>query len=548
MVLAKRKPIKNTQMKRLAIYNIDRFDIIAGLFVVLVGLVVRLIGFNWDGGHMIFQPDENQMVLPALYFARKKSLYPVFNYPAQFFSKFQAVVIWLYAKINHTPIRDNMIEAYLLCRIVTAVVGALTIIVIFLIGNYMKKRWGTLSAVLLAISPMMVNMSKQVTGDVTSLFLTSLVMLFSLRYTEKCEKRYLVLMAICAGMATMEKWHGGGAAAFIGVLIILYAKSVKDFFLRGIIALATYIASIIVIAPNLVSDIQEVIRNFVGTAVYDGGSGVSYWENLLSYCNSAFLGFGIAYILLAVLGLVFVLLSRDKRYVVLLPGVIKVAMLSVMNRSMPRWGLELYFSCIILVSFALCCLWNNKKVLGKCLALITGTIVMVESMLSTVFVNRIATAYKNDIRNLQEEFCSETGIDQSNSIASRYTAFFPGGIRADGEIPVPAEHYEDKFMIIDGQLYRLQDVDYFVWSSRHRVPEIKEALDNKELCIWEESVDYGDVFNMPWTNAGKRKKVTRNDLTLCMDYLRAIEAVNGGAIIGAYSIAIYDISSIPLAE
>ena len=475
-----------------------------------------------------------------------KRLYPGFSYPAQFFSKLQCLVIWQYARITHTKVHFYMIEAYLLCRIVTAIIGTLTIVVIFLIGNYLYKRVGTVSAFFMALSPMMVNMSKQVTGDVTALFLAALVMLFALRYTEECKTKYIVIMSVLSAMATMEKWHGGGSAAFIGIIILLYASSIKEFVKCGIIALFTYIISIVVIAPNLAINAKNAISDFFCSAVWDGGAENDYFANMHSYIDGSFLGFGITLISITVLGLILVIIRKDKRWTVLLLGLIKVMMLSFMNRAMPRWGLELYFSQIIIASYAICFLMEKQSLWTKGIAYVAVGILSIETMLSVAFVDVIATADDQDIRCLQEQFCYENGIGKDDSISSRYTAFVPGGIRADAEGEVVSEDCDNMFLIDEQKIYKLQDFDYYIWSNRYNVSDIKSILDKDDLCIWSKKVDYADVFNRAWCNAGRRAQATRNDFLICKDYIDAIKNVNNGAVIGAYDIGVYDISSIPL--
>ena len=134
-------------------YNLDRLDIVICAIFTVIGGIARVLGYKWDGGHMIFQPDETQMVWPAISFVMNKSLSNTFSYPAQFFSKLQGIVLWQYVRATQTKLEWYMVDAYLICRVFTAIVGTMTIVVVFLIGNYLHKRVGTISAIILSVSP-----------------------------------------------------------------------------------------------------------------------------------------------------------------------------------------------------------------------------------------------------------------------------------------------------------------------------------------------------------------------------------------------------------
>lgn len=538
----------NVIKRKLEIYNLDKYDILVCVIATIVGGILRVLGYKWDGGHMIFQPDEHNMVEPVITFVETKTLSDSFTYPAQFFSKIQGIVLWQYVRETQAKLGWYMVDAFLVCRIFTAVIGALTIGVVFLIGNYLHKKVGTISAIILSVSPMMIMMSKQVTGDVTTLFLTSIVMLLALRYTEEQKKVYLIVMSLFSAMATMEKWHGGAAAAFIGIMVLLYAKSIKDFICRSVLAFIIWLLGIIVIAPNIVINIKRAADEFFGTATWDNAENPGYLNNLHSYIKSSFMGLGYVFVALTFMGIVLILIRREKRYVVLILGLVKVLMLSLMNRTMPRWGLELYLSQIIVMAGALCFLWERKQAIIRGGAVALLGITVVESALAAAVVDAIAMSPNQDIRCLQERFCVEKGITKDRTISSRYTAYVPGGIRADVEGEVVSDDCDNIFQVNGGEIYKIQDFDYYVWSDRTDTTDIIEKLNEKGLCIWQEQIDYYDIFWIPYYNIGKRRTETKNDYLLCNDLVKALIHINNGAIRGAYNIRIYDISALTLVD
>ena len=206
-------------------YKLDRIDFVVLFVSLLIGAILRLIGFDW-GRESIYQPDEIWMVAPAIAMASSKRLiWDTFYYPAQSFSKIQALVLMIYSNASGHEISYRSVQEYWICRIITAVAGVVTIYVIFLIGNKLKSRLGTISALLLSVSPHMVCLAKQDTGDVASLFFASLTMLLALKYTEARLYRYLVLMSLTSSMAIMEKWHGGACYGMVAFRVEFYSTT-----------------------------------------------------------------------------------------------------------------------------------------------------------------------------------------------------------------------------------------------------------------------------------------------------------------------------------
>ncbi|WP_034445937.1 ArnT family glycosyltransferase [Butyrivibrio sp. AE2032] len=524
-------------------YNLCKIDYILCFVATVFGGVFRFLGYNWGTDTMLHQVDEGRMVDPVITMVENKSLfYDSFAYPAHCFSKLQTLIVVIYRHILGGESYNFLVKEYLICRLVTALAGTLTIILIFLIGNAIYKHVGTVSACVLAVSPIMIMMSKQVTGDVTTLFFSAIIMLLALCYIENKKIKYIVLMAIVAAMATMEKWHAGADGVFIGIIILVFAKSIGEFIKRGVIAFFTYIASIIVIAPDITWNLKGAIDDFFYIAVWDAGQKPGYFTNLKAYFVNSYMGLGIIFIILSILGLFYVLVSKEKKFLVLLICVTKLGILCVMNRTFLRWALELFFVQSILVSYAICKLFEYKTV-GKVLSVITTCIIIIEMTLATVFVDAVAVARDQDVRFLQEEFCKENGITINNAVSGRYTAFNTA-VRIDPSYLFASDDGSDVFRFIDGKLYKIQDVDYYVWSGRsyNETDDILEYLDRNNSCIWDKKLDYRDVANMPYQ---RESMTTKNDIILCKEYLKAIGDMMNGAIIGTFDIKIYNISDLP---
>ena len=523
--------------------SIDKIDYIICLIATLIGGALRILGYNWGTDTMLYQVDEGRMVDPVIEMVENKTIfYDSFAYPAHCFSKLQAFIILVYRHFWGEPY-NFLIKEYLICRIVTAIAGTMTIVSIFLIGNYIREHVGTISACIFAVSPIMIMMSKQVTGDVTTLFVSSVIMIFALRYIDERKTKYIVFMSILAAMATMEKWHSGANGVFIGIIILLFSRSVGEFFKKGILAFSIYIVSVIAIAPDITWNLQGAIKDFFNIAVWDGGRQPSYFENLKAYISNSYMGLGVVYIVFTILGLFFVIKSRDKRFLVLLLGVVKVILLCFMNRTFPRWALELFYVQIILIAYAISMLFTERT-FTRIIAYAGSGIVIAEMALVSIFLVIISMANEQDVRYLQEEFCKENGLNIDNTISGRYTAF-NSAVRLEPGYLNASDDGSDLFSFQDGTLYKIQDVEYYVWSGRsyHMTDGILEYLDGMNCCMWSETLKYRDIANTPY-----EKMKSKNDFVLCGEYLSAIRNMLDGAVIGTFDVKIYNISEVPYLE
>ena len=143
---------------------------------------------------------------------------------------------------------------------------------------------GCVFALLVAAYPYYINLSKQVTGDVTVLMFLSAVMLFSVRYIDNKQDRYLWFMAVAAAMATMEKWHGAVGIGYIGIVLIICSSDIRDYIIKGFKAVGIYLLAILVIAPNVIANpVRTINDGFINIAVYDGSEGASYLSLLGEY-------------------------------------------------------------------------------------------------------------------------------------------------------------------------------------------------------------------------------------------------------------------------
>ena len=513
------------------------------LFVlVITGLFIRLIGFDW-GGNSIYQPDEEKLVRSVICMVQERSwLSYDYYYPNQFLSKFQALAYHLYLVIWR-PGGFAILQAYWIGRIVTAICGAVTILFVYTIGERLRPNVGMISAALFTVSPHMVDMSKQVTGDVGALFGSTITMLFALKYAKEPKNINILFMTLGCAIAMMEKWHGGGGTLLVALFILLYTNSFRDFCIRGLIAVSSFIGWIFIIAPNVILNIREsFIDGFIKIAVYNGEEGPGYLFLFKRYMEWGFLHIGGALYLIAVIGgLVIVFIRKDKRYCVLLLGVIKTLELCFLNRGFPRWGLELYLSEIICAAVFLGWLIENDNKIYNYVFGILISFILVESITAVACIELAALRKDQDIRAIQTQYCDNNGITIDNAISSYYSAFQPGGYRSEGLSERSKTDGSDVVGIEAGHLVKYTDKPYYIWTDMSEVKgDILSRMD--DLIVWEKKYDYHDIFNNPIIDINH----SWNDISLIMNNIKAYERMYNGAVFGTCHIKIYDISDVPM--
>ncbi len=522
--------------------KIKKNEYVILIVVLILGFALRFAGFRW-GGHSIYQPDEVWMVSPTVTMVTENSYtHDTFYYPAQSFAKIQALLIKICSVIFGKEVSYMSLWVYWLCRLEVVIAGTMAIAAVFYIGNMLMDKLGTISAILVAVSPIMINMSKQDTGDINVMLCGTLTMLFALKYSEKQQYRYLILMSLTAAMGMMEKWHGGIDAALVGIFVLIYTSGVVDFIKRGFIAFLSFVAGLVIIAPNMFLQLRSVIiDNFFGVAIYDGAEGPGFIGNLRNYIGWSYehIG-GFVFVGAILIGLVLCLAKRDKRYLVLLLGVMKLAILCTMNRSFARWGLEFYLTVIILASIPLAMLFNNNKKYSKLVGCVWTGLIGIEALLCSLFVCEVAVHGENDVRAMQEAYCEENGINLDNSVSAYYTGYMPGGIRPDGYGPFDMYDMGNVLQVIDGNLVKKVDADYYIYSSRSTLLSNADPDTLDGIKIWEIAPVYSDISILPYAGL----KNSMNDIILLASDIEGIRNIKQGTPVGNYRITIYDISEL----
>ena len=540
-------------------YNLCRIDLIIVAIICAVGGVARIIGYDW-GKVASWQPDERKLTDAPINMVNYLTPYlDNVYYPNQFISKPVAVLVYIVRFFFGCTVDTNRsVWVIFLFRIVVAICGTITIYVAFLLGNYFKRHLGCIFAALVATYPYYINLSKQVTGDVTALLFLSLLMLYSIRYMEEYKDVYLATMCACAAAATLEKWHGAVGIGFAGVLLLFCCENIKDYVIRGIKAVGLYIMWLLIFAPNIVVRPVQTIRDgFINIAVYNDYEHPPYFTELFGYFQHGYrYVFGIAGILLLIWGLYCLIMDFNKKYLVLLLGLLKIMCLGFLNRSFARWGFEFYFSGLFVISLGIYyavfeCSGINAAarrfltVVVPLCATIMLTSMIVASYLSVL----VAVSDSRDTRLLQREDCRRLGIAPEAMTSQYYSGFAPAS-RCDSEYPdneiIRKKDWNDYFVVDDNVVFRTQiQPDYVCLCPSYNAENYKmsETLDHTDTAkrILEYDSVCSDTFFIPFIHNND----TLNDFKLIKSNIDIIKQIRSGALTGL-DIVVYDVSRMPV--
>ena len=153
-------------------------------------------------------------------------------------------------------------DFYLWGRAVTAILGTLTVLLVYLIG----MRWGTrhavLAAALLALMPHHVRESHHVLTDAPVTFLTTLTLLLALRAHEKGTLKAFAAAGASAGLATATKYPGFVALLFPIMAAYMTRGGDRPRLKPAMAASGMFLAAFLLAAPYTVLDLPAFLNGF----------------------------------------------------------------------------------------------------------------------------------------------------------------------------------------------------------------------------------------------------------------------------------------------
>ena len=227
-----------------------------------------------------------------------------------FFSSPEAV-----GKLFHT----NPTIFYLIARLLSALLGTATCLVIYKIGKRLfNKDVGLISCVLLSFCFLHLSNSRYAVNDVPGTFFMALSFLYIINAVSVGRLKFYILSGLFAGLAIATKYNMGIIIFALSISFVLYphkdwSSGSKIFFLT----LSSCIVGFFISCPWIFLDLKNFYRDFMCQAELNKQPwfGCSHESSYILFLTTIINGYGLIPSLFVLVGLVF--LWRKKRQLIL---------------------------------------------------------------------------------------------------------------------------------------------------------------------------------------------------------------------------------------
>lgn len=193
-------------------YQIKRIERAALAAIMLAALVLRFVGLRWglpNAAHMFsYHPDEAPILGPVWYMLNTGDWDPHFYNYGTCYIYLVAILAKFADLIGVLPAGlQGWSDLHLIARVVTALMGTVTVYLVYVIG---KNRAGTsvglAAAALLAVLPAHVVNSHYATVDVPATLFIALLFVILLRLFGTAELSWYLVAGLALGLATSTKY------------------------------------------------------------------------------------------------------------------------------------------------------------------------------------------------------------------------------------------------------------------------------------------------------------------------------------------------------
>ncbi len=399
--------------------------------IFVTALILRLRGILY-GFPFIFHPDEPTIIRTAL--GLRYNLNPEhFDWPSLFFyvnyflytavlfiRKYMDILgISNFLRPSFGFFWDGTLEFYFITRVLCAILGALTVIPIYLTGKklFNNSRIALFSALTLAILPFHVLHSHYALIDIPMVFFLAWSVYFSARILKGGTMRDYLLAGLFVGLAASTKYNGALGALVVFLAHFLYTFRNTEFMLLGkksFISLCTAgllsIFGFLIGTPYALLDYQTFIRT-------DGPKGalwqftnvgkIGAWDQFLNFFNIM----GVKYVndlslsvVLVFLVLFIYLLLRNKftRELVFIyvPAIVFTYYISGFDKARSHYLMISYPFIVLIVGYGLDKIFAYVK--KAYLVVLLWILFLAFPLFNTAFV--VARFVNPDTRNLLYEY------------------------------------------------------------------------------------------------------------------------------------------------
>lgn len=403
------------------------------LFILFTfSLLIRGIGLT-HGFPLLTHPDEEAIIYPVYRMTKLHTLNPAnFNRPDQIlyylnFIYLNIVSFIAYGKSFYSAYDEHILNFYFHGRLLISIIGSFIPVIAYKIGKEFKSTFALPAGMVFALFPLYIKHSLYITPDVPITLFSLIVIYFSLRYLNSNAEKYLIFATIFSAINTAEKYPG-----FLSVGIILAGIAIKIFrndncklkdkfkelIFHSLKILLIFVITLFIVAPFIFIEYQSVIEALIreSRTTHLGADNLGWFGNLVFYIQAFFSYNNLFGIVLLVIGLYFLIKSRNGIYLILLYGFFYWIAMSMLALHWERWALPMFTAPLFLIAIGISSLWEKRKQYSL-IPLITILL-----SISFFFMQGVHSIYIPirmkfpDTRWVSQSYCEQNGITQDNSI------------------------------------------------------------------------------------------------------------------------------------
>lgn len=403
--------------------------------------LIRYIGLK-HGFPLLTHPDEEAIIFPVYRMTKLNTLNPGnFNRPNQIlyylnFIYLNFVSFIAYGKSFSSAYHDHVLNFYFHARLLISVFGSFIPVIAYKIGKEFKIAFGFAASLVFAFFPLFIKHSLYITPDVPITFFSLSVIYFTLRYLKSDAKGYWLLALIFSAINTAEKYPGLLSVGIVlgGIAIKTFTnnqatlkENIRSFLNSSLKTIIIFIFILFIIAPFLFIEFPSVIDSVINEArtTHLGADNLGWYGNMLFYFQVFFSSMNFFGLIFFMIGIVSLVRSRDKNYLVLLFGFFYWAAISILPLHWERWGLPMFTAPLFLIAKGISTLWMKRRIHFVINYLSISLITLF------VFIQGVNSFYIpvrmqfTDTRFISKFYCDENGITQNNSIYEGQTPLRP---------------------------------------------------------------------------------------------------------------------------
>ena len=443
----------------------EKYFLLITLLLTICAFGARFIYCHW-GYPLRLQPDEHAIVDKAMEMLSRHSWEAdQYNRPDHFEIKCNSIIFSILSWVKfHKPayeaFPDYTTYFYLRARYFTAVFGTALVPLVgaltgLLTGSFDKrhKRIIQFFAMFFTAFPeLFIENSSYATPDIVLTFFVVLFAYFEVLYLQKGSKKYLYYCMVIIGIGITIKYPAAlltvsYACIFLFRVLFCEEKSQKSIILilkYACISLGVIFLTIFIIAPNLITNLDAVIKTLRMEArdFHVGADGLGFWGNLKFYFTFIAADLGSISMFPFFIGLAYVFWKREREFLIFLVGLIYWVCMSVLSLHWVRWGIPMFIFYNILTAFGIGAVFQYADrfisahkdicIAGKCFMVLLSGLLIINIGLGAFAKVKYSTI--PDTRYITQTEMPERGITAENSAYESYTPFAPNGSGANAAI------------------------------------------------------------------------------------------------------------------